>query len=295
MLHGHKTFAWDLAFTSSAGTYALDVQCEMLANIGYDGLVSAIWSGNRWQAAKRLSGVKDRFGLEVLGVYVVIDLDHGPKHPVNAEFLRMLEEMDGVKTVNLGIRTAGHGSDYRTAPDDRILRGFLGQAVEICAKRGIDLLLYFHLGFWMDHYPIAAHVCSVMDHPNLGIVFPSYHWYGYEANAGSPTEGHQAVDPTPALTTTTPHMRQLTLSGATRSPLGWSRIATFEALDEGELDNFAILGLAKSLGYAGPVGHDGTLVGGNPYSQLKRSYDTLDEMLGLLSRHPHWGRRETSP
>ena len=72
MLHGHKIFA-DLAFTSSAGTYAFDVQCEMLADIGYDGLTYAVWSGSRWETAKRLSTVKDRFGLEVFSVYVVID------------------------------------------------------------------------------------------------------------------------------------------------------------------------------------------------------------------------------
>lgn len=293
MLHGHKTFAWDLSFTSSAGTYAFDVQCEMLADIGYDGLVSAVWSGSRWEATKHLSGVKDRFGLEVLGVYVVIDLDHGPQHPINAGFLRMLEEMDGVETVNLGVRTTG-GADYSTRPSDGVLLDFLRQALEICARRGIDLLLYFHLGFWMDHYSIAARLCSVMKHPNLGVVFPSYHWYGYEANAGSPTEGRQALEPAPALTTLFPHMRQLTLSGATRSPLGWSRIATFQALDEGELDNFALLGLAKSLGYSGPIGYDGTLVGGNPYSQLKRSYNAIDEMLEVVGKHPGWIKRESS-
>ena len=43
MLHGHKIFAWDLAFTSSAGTYAFDVQCEMLADIGYDGLTYGVY------------------------------------------------------------------------------------------------------------------------------------------------------------------------------------------------------------------------------------------------------------
>lgn len=291
MLHGHKTFAWDLAFTSSAGTYALDVQCEMLADIGYDGLVSAVWAGSRWEATKRLSGVKDRFGLEVLGVYVVIDLDHGPQHPINAGFLRMLEEMEGVKTVNLGVRTAGGGPDSHKASGDGVLYDFIGKALEICARRGIDLLFYFHLGFWMDHYSIAERVCLVMKHPNLGVVFPSYHWYGYEANAGSPTEGRPAVDPTSALTTSISHMRQLTLSGATRSPLGWSRIATFQSLDEGELDNFAVLGLAKALGYTGPVGYDGTLVGGNPYSQLKRSYNAMDEMLEVLTKHPGWSER----
>lgn len=295
MLHGHKIFAWDLAFTSSAGTYAFDVQCEMLADIGYDGLTYAVWSGSRWETAKRLSTVKDRFGLEVFSVYVVIDLDQGPQHPINAGLLRMLEEMEGVKAVNLGIRTAGHGSNHRKAPDDKVLQDFLGRALEICARRGIDILLYFHLGFWMDHYSIAAQICSVVNHPNLGIVFPSYHWYGYETNAGSPTEGYQAVDPTPALMASTPFMRELTLSGATRSPHGWSRIATFEALDAGELDNFALLGLAKSFGYTGPVGYDGTLVGGNPYSTLKRSYDAMDEMLGLLTKHPGWAKRETHP
>jgi len=101
MLHGHKIFAWDLAFTSSAGTYDFDVQCEMLADIGYDGLTYAVWSGSRWETAKRLSTVKDRFGLEVFSVYVVIDLDQGPQHPINAGLLRMLEEMEGVKAVNL--------------------------------------------------------------------------------------------------------------------------------------------------------------------------------------------------
>lgn len=294
MLHGHKTFAWDLAFTSSAGVYDFDAQCEMLADIGYDGFTYAVWAGSRWETTKRLATVKARFGLEVMGVYVVLDLDQGPKHPINAGFLRMLEEMEGIQSVNLGVRTAGGGSDYRKAPGDSLLLDFLGQALEICARRGIDLLFYFHVGFWMDHYSIAARVCSVMDHPNLGIVFPAYHWYAQESNAGSPTEGYQPVDPTAAIEASTPFMRQLLLSGATRSPLGWSRIATFEALDEGELDNFAVLGLAKSFGYAGPVGYFGALVGGNPYNKLKRSYNAIDEMLGLLNEHPNWAKRGTA-
>jgi hypothetical protein len=37
------------------------------------------------------------------------------------------------------------------------------------------------------------------------------------------------------------------------------------------------------------------LVGGNPYSTLKRSYDAMDEMLGLLTKHPGWAKRETHP
>lgn len=276
-MHSHKLYALDFAFYSSGGVYNFEVQCEIMKRIGDDGMHFSAWDGTRWETVKKFRGAKEKYGIEVTGIYIVLDLRHGADHPHNSGILKMLEHLEECTTVNLSIRGAGTGIQPGEIQGDAPVRAWLQQAVAICERRGIDLLLYPHIGFWMDTHSVAVRLAQSIDHPNLGIVFTGFHWYAQEGG-----------NPLPVLQATLPYLRQVHLSGSRHSPLGFGRVATIEPLDTGECDNLALIGALKGLGYTGPIGYLGWDEGGNPFNKLKRSYDALREMIELAEANPSW-------
>lgn len=279
-MQDHKLYALDFAFYSSSGVYDFDAQCQIMKQIGYNGMHFSAWDGTRWESVKKFIGAKEKYGIEIMGIYIVLDLRFGAEHPHNAGILTMLENLEECTTVNLSIRGAGAGVPAGEGFEP--VRAWLRQALVICERRGIDLLLYPHVGFWMDRHAIAVHLAQTINHPRLGIVFTGFHWYAQEGG-----------NPLPVLQSTLPYLRQVHLSGSRRSPLGFNRMATIEPLDTGECDNLALIGVLKHLSYTGPIGYLGWDEGGNPFNKLKRSFDALQEMIALAYANPSWSRHLT--
>lgn len=235
------------------------------------------WHGERWRDAAKLSSVKQKYGLDVAGVYVVLDLSLGESHPRNQGILKLLETMEGCSTVELAIQSVGSHLRPSDPAGDDIAVKWLEQALKICERRNIDILLYTHLSFWIERHEDAVRLCRRFNHPNLGIVFCGYHWY--------------AVDRTNLaglLREVSPYLKQVNLSGSRPSPHGFGNVATIEPLDEGELDNFALLGQLKKIGFDGMIGFQGWSEGGDAYSKLRRSLQAFRDMERRLEAHPHW-------
>jgi hypothetical protein len=71
--------------------------------------------------------------------------------------------------------------------------------------------------------------------------------------------------------------------------LGWGGAATIEPLDEGEMDNFVLLGAMQRRGYTGKVGFLGwESMGGDVHGNLNRSINAFRSMERRLARNPHW-------
>jgi sugar phosphate isomerase/epimerase len=273
----YRFYAMDFAFYNSMGVYSFEARCEMLKEIGYDAMHLSVWNGERWREVEKLRDVKQKYGLDVAGVYVVLDLALGETHPRNYGILTMLENIEEGSTVELAIQSvARHIRPSDPAGDDIAVK-WLEKALEICERRNINLLLYSHLSFWVERHEDAVRLCQRLNHPNLGIVFCGYHWYAVDG---------QDIQAT--LSLVAPYLRQVNLSGSRRSPLGFGNVATIEPLDAGELDNFALLGQLKKIGYNGLVGYQGWSEGGDAYSKLSRSLKALRDMDRRLDEHPHW-------
>lgn len=276
-MNTHKLYALDFAFYNSSGVYDFEAQCQIMKKIGYDGLHVSAWDGSRWASVQQIVGAKARHGIEVSGIYIVLDLRYGAADPRNAGILKMLETLQECSTVNLSIRSAGQGIQPGGSEGLAPVSAWLKEALAICERRDIDLLLYPHIGFWMDRHSVAVSLARGLAHPKLGIVFTGFHWYAQEGG-----------NPLPVLQACRPWLRQVHLSGSRRSPLGFGQVATIEPLDVGECDNLAIIGLLKRLDYAGPIGYLGWDEGGNPFNKLKRSFDALQEMIALADDNPGW-------
>lgn len=123
----------------------------------------------------------------------------------------------------------------------------------------------------------ARRLIRRIDHPNLGSVFCGPHWY---------TTGGGDIHAT--LQSISPYLRQANLSGARRHPHGFAGVTTVEPLDRGELDNFAMLGALKAVGFDGWIGFENWEWGSDIYNKLKGSLRVFRDMEARIEHHPDW-------
>ncbi|MGP6173405.1 sugar phosphate isomerase/epimerase family protein [Corynebacterium sp. A21] len=273
----HRVYNMDACFYNPLGIYSFEAQLEMLQDIGFDGAYLALWTPQAYRDLDKISSVQDKYGLEMAGVYAMPDLAKGEHHPDNQRILQMLERLEGCSTVEIAVRTTGRGIGPSDPAGDAAAIRWLNKALKIAERRGIDLLLYSHLTFWMETHDDALRLARVIDHPNLGIVFCGPHWY---ATGGGDIHA--------TLKAISPYLRQANLSGARRHPLGFAGVSTVEPLDRGELDNFAMLGALKAVGFDGWIGFENWEWGSDIYNKLKRSLQVFRDMETRVEQHPQW-------
>lgn len=190
----HPAHAMDFIFQTRLGTYPLAAQCEMLAELGYQGLTVSWWS----QELVELPRVKERWGLDVGAIYVIY------RQGLESRLVRLFESVEGCGSIELAL----HSGESVTDADRRMLDRLL----PICERRNIELVLYPHIRYGMQTTSEAVSLCKEFDHPRLGIVFNGYHWYATQEKALE-----QRLD---ALW---PWLRQVNIAGCRLSPAGLGR------------------------------------------------------------------------
>jgi sugar phosphate isomerase/epimerase len=273
----YKVYNMDACFYNSLGIYSFEAQCEMLKEIGFDAAYLSLWTEQAYRDLQKLSSVKEKYGLDVAGIYAVPDFALGENHPNNRRILSMLETLEGCSTIELAIRTSIQGLHPSDPAGDEVVIHWLKKALDIAEKRNIQILLYSHLTFWLERHEDAVRLCRKLNHPNLGIVFCGPHWYA--AGGGD-------IDLT--LEEVAPYIKQANLAGSRRHSLGWGGVATVEPLDRGELDNFAMLGALKKIGFDGMIGFEGWGWGSDIYKKLDRSLKAFRDMEARVERNPNW-------
>lgn len=274
-----RYFAMDFAFYSSIGVYSFEDRCEITRAAGYDAIHLALWDGRNWQLARELASVRERFGLDVAGVYVVLDLALGEADPRNSGILKLIETMPEGSIVDLAIKSAGNGLRPSDPQGDAAVIAWLRKALTVAERHGIRVLIYTHIQFWVEKHSDAIRLCERVAHPNLGLTFSALQWYARDGqNLGA------------MLKRAMPFLRQANLSGSRLSPQGFFEMATIEPVDTGELDNFAVVSSLIRLGYKGLLGYNGWHEGGDSYSKLERSLRAMKDIVRRVEQYPHWGR-----
>ncbi len=275
-----KFFAMDTFFTSSLGTYEFGAQCEMVKELGYDGIHVALLSDVQWGVLPQFPEVKSRHGLDVVAVYATFDITERESDQGNRRVLTMVETLEGCDSVELGLRASDVGLKPSDPKGDDIAIRWLEKIITVADRRKLDINLYPHMRFWMELIEDATRLCSRVDHPRLGLVFCGYHWFVTDGkNLGRNLEDAASF------------LRSVNLCGCTMLdvPARGPFPATVELVNEGALDNFKVLARLKELGYSGVVGVQGYSVGGDAYSNLKKSIEALRSMERRLKEHPNWG------
>lgn len=275
----HAVYAMDTSFYTPLGAYDFDARCAMLAELGYDATYLTLWSEPAWRDVPRLAGVKERYGLDVTAVYATLDIAGADDHAGNNRVLRLLQTLDGCRTVELTVVSGDKAMRPSDPAGDAAAARWLRALLAVAERRAITLALYPHITHWLERSEDAVRLCRALDHPLLRAVFCGFHWYAVDGT-GLPARLREAA----------PYLHLVNLCGSRRVAPGGGLPATIEPLDEGELDNFAVLGLLREIGYQGMIGIQGYSVGGDVYAKLRRSLQALRNMERRLDAHPGWAR-----
>lgn len=273
-----QIFAMDTGFYSRLGNYPLEVRCEMLADLGYHATYLTLWSEPAWADLPEVETSAAKHGLTVAAVNVVADAAEPATEGDNGRILELIRTQTVTRTVEIAIRHQREGLAGSDPAGDRDALRFLAAALAAAEKNDVRLLLYPHTFYWLERVEDAVRLCDALADPRLGLVFPAFHWYAVD---GADLDG--------ALRLAAPHLGSVNVCGSRRLA-GQYFPATIEPLDSGDFDNFALLGLLRSLPYRGMVGVQGYGVGGDAYEHFRRSMAALRAMERRLDAHPHWAR-----
>jgi sugar phosphate isomerase/epimerase len=250
----------DFIFQTKLGVYPLSAQCEMLAELGYHGITVSAWS----KELAALPTVKPTWGIDVGAIYLIY------RPGLEAFVTHIFESVEGCSSIELAL----HSGESTQDSDRRMIERML----PVCERRGLTIALYPHIRYGMQTTSEAVALCEQFSHPNLGIVFNGYHWFANQEKALE-----QRLD------AVLPWLKQVNIAGTRLSPLGWGGAATIEPLDEGEMDNFVLLGALERRGYRGRYGFLGwESMGGDVYGNLRRSITAFRSMEQRLAAHPDW-------
>lgn len=268
-------FALDTWFYNSLGSYPIEAKCEILAETGFDGINLTLWSEPAWADVARISAIQKEYGIEVAGVYTSIAADDDAE---GIERIReLLRTVEGCRLVDLAVLGSTGASSFSDPAGDAKIIPVLDELAALAAEREIVLSLYHHINSWMETLGDAQRLREAVDRPNLALTFSSHHWYLTDGRRPAATVG--AV---------VPHLSAANFCGSRRVPNDTGTAATIELLNDGEQDNFYLIGLLKQAGFDGPFGIQGFSMGGDVYSKLERSARAFRDIERRIDEHPEW-------
>jgi sugar phosphate isomerase/epimerase len=211
-------------------TRSLDDKAKLLKELGYAGIG---WRPGR--TAEMLAAL-DRHGLRMMSTYVRATAG------VGGTFDPKLK--DEVKLIR------HHRTDVwlfvvkgKKASDDHAVR-VVNEAADLAEAEGLRVVLYPHVGFYIDNIDDALRIVKKVDRKNVGLSFNLCHFLK-RASADEIPE---------VLRKVAPHLFLVQLNGADAGDtkkMGWSRL--IQPLDKGSFDNARVVEVLDEIGYRGPV------------------------------------------
>ena len=272
----HFVFAMDTCFTNSiVGVYPYEIRCEILAELGYDGIYVSL-SQKELQNASKMAVTKEQYGIKVTAAYGGFDISAEKSDPKVEQVAQLFDQLPGGCDLELSL-SCQDNSIGRSSPDgDSRAMEKLEALLGIAKRNRANVCLYPHFGAWLERVEDGVRLCQQMNHPCLKVVFCGFHWYA--------VDGKNLAR---LIEKATPYLHSVNMCGTRKG--GNIAGCTIEPLDCGEMDNFALLSLLNRSGYIGRIGFQGYSIGGDVYAYLRRSLLAFRDMESRLEKHSHWG------
>jgi sugar phosphate isomerase/epimerase len=224
----------------------------MLKELGYDG-VGHIWLDDLAERVKTL----DEAGLKLFQITMTVDV--APDKPAyDARFKEVLALVKG-RHVQFDLLLNGlKPSDPSVDPHAVAI---LREMSDLARDSGAQLLLYPHVGSWVERIEDSCRVAEKVDRPNVGVMFNFCHWLRVDRQR----------DYQPLLKRAMPRLWAVSINGADEldDRPGWEHY--IQPLDQGSFDVGRLLKTLKQLGYRGPIGLQCYGIGGDAREHLARS------------------------
>jgi sugar phosphate isomerase/epimerase len=238
-------------------------QAAMLKELGCEG-VGHIWLDGIPERLKTL----DDAGLKLYQITMTVDITPG-KPAYDSRFKDVLALVKG-RHVQFDLLVGGmKPSD--PAGDERAVR-VLREMSGLARDSGSQLLLYPHVGNWIERIEDAVRVAEKVDRPNVGVMFNLCHWLRVDQSRDYRSLLHRAM----------PRLWAVSINGADvhdEKP-GWDHY--IQPLDRGSFDVAGLHKTLDELGYTGPIGLQCFGIGGDAREHLARSMAAWRKMRQTL-------------
>lgn len=235
-------------------------QAVMLKELGYAG-VGHIWLDKVEERLKTL----DAAGLRLFQITMVVDLAPG-KAPYDAA--RFKEVCAAIKGRGVQFDLLVNGRPPSDPAFDEQAVAVLREMSEPARESGAQLLLYPHLGSWIERIEDSVRVAEKVNRPNVGVMFNLCHWLRVDSSR----------DYRPLLKRALPRLWAVSINGADErdEKPGWDRY--IQPLGQGSFDVAGLLRALRELGYTGPIGLQCYGIGGDAREHLARSMEAWKRM-----------------
>jgi sugar phosphate isomerase/epimerase len=228
-------------------------QAQMLKELGYEG-VGHIWLDG---VAERLKTLDDA-GLRLFQITMTVDLAPG-KTPYDAA--RFKDVLALVKGRQMQFDLLLNGMTPSDAAVDPRAVEILREMSDLARDSGAQLLIYPHVGSWVERIEDSVRVADKVDRPNVGVMFNLCHWLRVDKQR----------DYKPLLRKALPRLWAVSINGADEHDSGNTWEHYIQPLDKGSFDVGGLLKTLKELGYRGPIGLQCYGIGGDAREHLARS------------------------
>ena len=241
--------------THDAKKRSLQQQAELLKELGYDG-AGHLWLDN---AAERLKTL-DQAGLKLFQIYMKLSLDakpSGDRQPISQQpeigVSRRCPTMLAV--------LVGGGKPSDASLDGRAAQ-LLREIADLAEPQGVRVVLYPHVGDWLEKFDDAIRVARKVDRPGVGVMFNLCHFLKVSDERNIKGLLEQAG----------PLLMAVSINGCDGSAeIRAGKGKWIVPLDEGNFDMAVLLKTLKGVNYTGPVGIQCYGIGGDAREHLARS------------------------
>jgi sugar phosphate isomerase/epimerase len=248
--------------TNDAKKRTLAQQAEMLKELGYSG------AGHLWldKVAERLDTL-DAAGLTLYQIYVRLNVAPGAKQPYDPKLKEVLALLKGRPTTLALLVSGGKASDQ--GGDERAVE-LLREIAGLAQPFGVRVVLYPHVGNWLEKVDDAIRLADKVDRANVGVMFNLCHYLKTGREEDIPG----------VLAKAAPRLMAVSINGSpTGAEVRAGKGAWIAPLDEGGFDMAGLLRALRAVGYKGPIGLQCYGIRGDAREHLARSMAAWRKLL----------------
>lgn len=240
--------------THDAKKRTLAQQAEMLKELSYSG------AGHLWldKVAERIDTL-DAAGLKLYQIYMRLNVAPGASQPYDPKLKEVLPLLKGRPTMLALLVSGGKPGDQ--SGDERavvLLREIAGLAQPF----GVKVVLYPHVGDWLEKVDDAIRVADKVGRPDVGVMFNLCHYLKTGDEKDIPA----------VLAKAGPRLMAVSINGSpTGAEVRAGKGVWIAPLGEGGFDMGGLLRNLHAVGYKGPVGLQCYGIRGDASEHLARS------------------------
>ncbi|MEM1086032.1 MAG: TIM barrel protein [Verrucomicrobiota bacterium] len=245
-------------------------RCRIVAEEGYDGIYAVPYplTPDDFERMRQLDREPARHGLKVAAVYANLDLALDDDSPFARLLRQLFEEMEGAPRIELSIKCSDPSKMPEQVEHETIRR--LEPLLSIADRRGIDLAIYHHSFYPIEHPEQARAIVKKLKHPRLSCLFATSHAFALAEASAVKQQLMNFLD----------EIRSFNLCGCRRLDDFIPTKCHHLPLDQGELPTIGLLQLVRDRNYRGDLILQGGGWMGNPGTFLQSSMQVFDEVFG---------------